>query len=119
MKNVQRGMGIFGLLVTLGVIAFIALLVLKLAPVYIEYFTVKKAIAAVARTGATDPAEVRRAFNRQADIDRIDVITDRDIIVQGNTLSFAYDKKIPLFHNISIYIEFEGSSTAGGGGRSF
>jgi hypothetical protein len=118
MKSIQKGMGIFGLLVTLAVIAFIALLVLRLAPVYLEYFTVKKAVAAVARTGVTAPTEVRKAFDRQANIDQIDVISGRDSEVQGNRLSFAYDKKIPLFANISIYIEFEGSSSAGGG-RSF
>lgn len=118
MKSIQKGMGVFGLLVTLAVIAFVALLVLKLGPVYIEYFTVKKAITAVARTGVSKPADIKAAFDRQADIDRIDVITARDIQVEGNTLSFAYDKKVPLFANISIYIEFEGSASAGGG-RSF
>ena len=118
MKRTQKGMGIFGMIFVLGMIAIVALLVLKLTPVYLEYFTVKKAIAAVAREGATEPADVRRAFDKQADIDRIEVITARDIRVSGGTLSFAYDKKIPLFANISLYIEFEGSSKAAGG-RSF
>lgn len=115
MKRTQTGMGIFGLIFVLGMIAIVALLVLKLTPVYIEYFTVKKAIAAVARSGATDPADVRRAFDKQADIDRIDVISARDIQVSGGTFSFAYDKKVHLFANISLYIEFEGSSRAAGG----
>ena len=118
MKSIQKGMGIFGLLVTLAVIAFIALLVLKLVPVYIEYYTVKKAVAGIARSNPTDPAEIRAAFDRQADIDLITIITGRDIQMQGNRLSFAYDKKIPLFANVSLYIEFEGSSNTSGG-RSF
>ena len=118
MKRTQRGMGLFGLVFVLGMIAIVALLVLKLTPVYIEYFTVRKAIAAVAKEGTTDPVNVRRAFDRQADIDNITVIKARDIQIAGGTLSFAYDKKIPLFANVSLYIEFEGSSRAVGG-RSF
>lgn len=117
MKHTQKGMGVIGLLFTLGMIAIVALLVLRLTPVYIEYFTVKKALAAVAKSGAATPVEVKKAFEKQADVDNIDVIRASDIAISGNTLSFAYDKQVHLFANISLLVEFEGSSTVSGGGR--
>jgi hypothetical protein len=113
-KSTQKGMGVIGLLFTLGMIAIVALLVMKVVPVYIEYFTVKKAIAASVSSG-TSPAAVRSAFNKQADIDSIDVIRSSDLQISGNTVSFAYDKQIHLFGNVSLLIEFEGTSTASGG----
>lgn len=116
MQRAQKGMTIFGLIITLAIIAFLALIVLKVVPVYIEYFTVKKAVAVAAREGP-EADSVRKAFERQADIDRIEVIGPRDLEVSNQGVAFAYDKKIPLFANISLYIEFEGMSKAGGGAR--
>ena len=49
MMNAQRGITLIGMLIAGIVIVFVAIAGLKIAPAYIEYFTVKKAIVAVAR----------------------------------------------------------------------
>ena len=61
-------------------------------------------------------AEVRRAFDRRANIDQIDDVikgTDIDVTKEGNTLvlSFAYSRQIPLFGPVSLLIDFEGASS--------
>jgi hypothetical protein len=114
MRN-QRGITLLGMLVIGIIIVFVAIGGLKIAPAYIEYFTVKKAIVGVAQTnGKGTVAEIRQGFDRRANIDDIDVISAKDLEItkEGNevVISFAYPKRIPLFGNVSVVIEFAASS---------
>jgi hypothetical protein len=97
------------------IIVFVAIGGLKIAPAYIEYYKVKKAIVGVAQTTSRGTvAEVRAAFDRRAAIDDIDVIAGRDLEVtkEGNeiVISFAYPKRISMFGNVSVLIDFAASS---------
>lgn len=99
------------------VLVFVALLAIKLAPSYIEYAQIKKTISVVVQSGAANTAsvaEIRKAFDRNAQINDITAITsqDLDITKDGNdvVISFAYPKKVPLFSNVSLLIEFAGST---------
>jgi hypothetical protein len=114
MKN-QRGITLVGMVVVCIVIVLVAIGGLKIAPAYIEYFKIKKAISAVAQTtGRGTVLEVRQAFDRRAVIDDIDVIAGRDLEItkEGNELviSFAYPKRISLFGNLNVVIDFAASS---------
>ncbi|HEX4798510.1 MAG TPA: DUF4845 domain-containing protein [Burkholderiales bacterium] len=114
MRN-QRGITLIGMLVICIIIVFVAIGGLKIAPAYIEYFTVKKAIVGVAQTTRSGTvAEVRQAFDRRAAIDDIDVIAAKDLEItkEGNdiVISFAYPKRISLFGNVSVVIDFAASS---------
>jgi len=98
------------------VIVIVAIGGLKIAPAYIEYYKVKKAIVGIAQTNSrATVAEVREAFNRRAAIDDIDVISGRDLDVtkEGNdiVISFAYPKRISLFGNVSVVFDFAASSS--------
>jgi len=113
----QRGMGFAGVLLLLIAIVFVAIIGMKLVPAYIEYFTIKKAVAAITESGElrnATVADVRKAFDRRANVDDITVIkpADLEITKDGNDIvvGFAYEKKIPLFYNISVLIDFAGSS---------
>jgi hypothetical protein len=74
---------------------------------------VKKAVTAIAQTQGT-VAEIRTAFERRADIDDIDVIGPKDLEItkEGNevVVSAAYSKRIPLFANVNVVIDFAASS---------
>jgi hypothetical protein len=115
MYRKQRGLGMVVFLV-IGVIVIIgAVAGMKIGPAYMEYFKVKKAVVTVALEGRTTTvAEVRKGFDRRAQIDDIDVIAgnDLDVSKEGNdvVVSFSYSKKVPLFSNVSLLIEFAGSS---------
>ena len=113
MKN-QRGITLIGLIVACIVIIFFAIGGLKIAPAYIEYFKVKKAITAIAQTQGT-VADIRTAFERRADIDDIDVIRPKDLEItkEGNevVVSAAYSKRIPLFANVNVVIDFAANSS--------
>jgi hypothetical protein len=98
-------------------IVFVAIIGMKLAPAYIEYYTVKKAIAGMTQSGELrggTVADVRKAFDRRSAIDDITAVRPEDLEItkEGNDIvvSFAYEKRIPLFYNISVLIDFAGSS---------
>jgi Tfp pilus assembly major pilin PilA len=114
MKN-QRGVTLVGMVVICIAIVIVAIGGLKIAPAYIEYYKVKKAIVAIAQAnrGGT-VGDVRRAFEMRSAIDDIDVIgpKDLDITKEGNdvVISAGYSKRIPLFGNVNVVIDFAASS---------
>jgi hypothetical protein len=116
MKNNQKGVGLGMLIGILVVLALLALIGLKVAPAYIEYGQIKKAVVGIVQTGEAkgSVAEVRKAFDRRAQVDDIQSVTAQDLDVSKDAneivVSFAYSKKIPLFSNVSLQIDFAGSS---------
>lgn len=102
-----------GIFLICVVIVLGAVGVLKVVPAYIEYGTIKKA-ASGARDGAKTVAEVQRGFDKRAQIDDISVISGKDLEItkEGNNIvvAFKYEKKIPLFANVSVLFEFAAST---------
>jgi hypothetical protein len=97
------------------VIVLVAIGGLKIAPAYIEYFKIKKAIVGIAQANSkATVTEVREAFVRRAAIDDIDVIGAKDLEItkEGNdvVISFSYPKRISLFGNVSVVFDFAASS---------
>lgn len=116
----QQGLGFAGVLVLLVGIIFVAIIGMKLVPAYIEYYTIKKAVTSMTQSGelrGASVADVRRAFDRRTAVDDISSVRPEDLEItkEGNeiVISFAYEKRIPLFYNISVLIDFAGSSQPG------
>jgi len=116
MRKNQLGVSLSGVLVGGVIFIVLAMLALKLAPSYIEFFAIKKAIAAVgedARNGASAQA-IRKTFDARAVIDAIDTVKASDLEIakgaNGMTVSVGYRKEIPLVANIGIYIDFSAVS---------
>jgi len=111
----QRGVALSGLIFWGIVVAMLALLAMKVVPTSIEYYKVlKDAKAAVAKVGPdATVADVRRAFDNFANIDSLDFKAEQlDISKDSGKIiaSFDYDKKIPLFANVSLVINYKGST---------
>jgi hypothetical protein len=113
----QRGMGFAGVLAVLVGIIFLAIIGMKMVPAYLEYFAIKQAVAAITQGGQlrnATVADVRKAFELRQAIDDFTAVGPKDLEItkDGNevVISFAYEKRIPLFYNISILIDFAGSS---------
>ena len=112
----QRGVSLSGLLIWGFIIAVVALLGIRVAPEVIDYYKIKKIVASTAAnaSGRTVP-EIRAIFGKYADVDHVQTITpaDLDISKEGNevVIAFAYEKRIPLFLNVSLLIDFQGSSS--------
>ncbi|GIK25610.1 MAG: DUF4845 domain-containing protein [Rhodocyclaceae bacterium] len=111
----QRGLSLIGLIIVSVVLIGVAVVGMKVVPSVIEYYTVMKHIKTIANSGAATVAEVRNAYDRQASVDETPSIAGADLEVtkEGSQLviSFEYVKKIPIAGNVSILIDYAGSSS--------
>ncbi|MGH8616591.1 MAG: DUF4845 domain-containing protein [Burkholderiales bacterium] len=116
-QHQQRGVSLGGLIVVLFLLIMGLLLGFKLFPPYLEHEKIKKAFKAVAanpevRGGSR--ALVEGAYVRYQLIDSITSVgpTDLEISNEGGQLvvSATYSVKVPLFHNISVLLDFAPSS---------
>lgn len=119
MTKYQRGFTLSGLIVWGAVVAMIAMLGIKVAPTVIEYYKILKdckSVAAQVSQGAT-VADVKRSFSKFAEVDHLDFTADQlDITKEGGqvVISFDYEKRIPLFANVTLLINYKGSTGASG-----
>jgi len=112
----QQGVSLSGLMIWSFVLILVSIVGMKLIPAYLENATIKRTLLAVATESniRTSNEEIRQSFNRKASIDDIKAINGRDIVIDKKSdkvvLSTSYSVKIPLFANISLYIDFTAAS---------
>jgi len=115
MRKQQRGLSLIGLILVSAVVIGVAVIGMKVTPSIIEYYTVINHIKTIAHSGAATVAEVRNAYDRLATVDETPSISgaDLDVTKEGNQLviSFEYAKKIQIAGNVSICIDYAGSSS--------
>lgn len=119
-RNFQRnqaGLSMSIFLLWCVILAFGALLGFKLGPAYMENMTIQKHFGTIAKDStfaSGNRKEIENAFSNRAQVDRIEVISPKDIIVTkeggGITLSASYTVRIPLFHNVNACLDFNPSS---------
>jgi len=116
MRKKQLGVSLGGLMVVAVVFIALAMLGLKLAPSYIEFFAIKKAVNAIAleKRGGASVQEVRKSFDARATIDAIESVkgSDLEVTKEGSDLviTASYRKEIPLVANVGVYINFQATS---------
>lgn len=113
----QQGLSLVGLLIVGALLAFVLLIGFRSVPAVNEYFAVKRNITIVANEGdgGATMTELRRSFDRRAQIDDISTITgaDLDIYKQGGkvVIDVQYARKVPIAGNVSLLFDFH--ATAG------
>ena len=113
----QQGLSMTGFLFLAIAAVFVALLGFKVLPAYLEYFSIERALRTMAHDldlQTATPREIRSSFDKRATIDNITTIRGEDLEIdkEGShaVVRASYAQKIPLFANISAYIEFEAST---------
>jgi hypothetical protein len=115
----QRGVTFFGMTIVAMVVVFGALLVMKILPPYMDYWTVKKVLSVM----ANDPElkhmserEVRNSFDKRASIDNITSVKGSDLEIskeEGEVIIEAnYPVKVHLVGNMSACMDFAASTAA-------
>ena len=117
MRNRQLGVSLIGLIVGAVVLIFVLLLGMKAFPPYLEYFTAKKLITAIAneqRGGSV--GDIRKAWQLKTAVEDVPSVNDKDLEITKDggevVISFAYRKEVPLFANVGLYFDFAASSKA-------
>lgn len=111
----QRGVALSGLIFWGIILVLVAVLGMKVTPTAIEYFKIlKDSKAVVAQVGPdATVADVRKSFDKFAEIDMLEFYGNQlDISKDGGkiVIEFAYEKRIHLFWNVSLLIDYKGST---------
>jgi hypothetical protein len=116
-KSKQAGLSMSVFLLWCVIFAFGALLGFKLGPAYMEDQTIQKHFRTIAKDSSFasgNRKEIENAFSNRSQIDRIEVIAPKDIVITkeggGITLSSSYTTRIPLFFNINACLDFNPTS---------
>jgi Domain of unknown function (DUF4845) len=122
MRFRQRGVTFIGWLFLLTPLVVVGYAGVRLAPVYLNYMKVVRALNLVASdaAGNADPRAIRTTIDKHFEIDMVDYPTSKDIKVTRNGTGWdveaSYDDEAPLFANISLHVAFDKTVHAGGGG---
>ena len=114
MKNrKQSGMTMLGFLITLSVVMFFIYCGMKIVPMYIEYYSVKKALASIANEQDTSSAtkdKIRAMFARHITIDYVKIIKPEMLQIQttdsGFNLVVDYERREELIANLDVVAKF-------------
>jgi hypothetical protein len=123
MRNRQRGVTAIGWLFLLTPIALLVYVGIRLAPLYLNYMKVTRALEQVAsdyKDGGGDPTTIRSVVDKHFEIDMVDFPTTKDLKIARDgarwVVEMAYDDEVPLFANISLHVTFDKVVHTGSGG---
>lgn len=112
-SNRQRGMSLIGLIFVGLIVVFLLIIGSKVVPAVVEYIAIERAVQKI-KNEASTVRDIHTAFERHRTIDDITSITatDLDITKEGDkiVISYAYAKKIPILDNVSLVIDFAGTT---------
>ncbi len=108
----QAGISFIGLLFVVGVLACAGVVGAQVFPTVVEYQAILKACQKASEGNSV--VEVRKIYEKAADIDNITSVGPKDIQVtkEGDNVivSFAYNKEIHLFGPAFLEIKYAGQS---------
>jgi hypothetical protein len=122
MRSRQTGVTAIGWLVLLTPFAIVGYAGLRLAPMYLNYMKVVKAMNQVGGElkGNADPGAIRGSLDRHFEIDMVEYPTTKDMKItrEGGTwvVESRYEDEAPLFGNISLRVVFDKTVRIGAGG---
>jgi hypothetical protein len=108
-------LSLIGLMLWAMVIGFIGYVAVRVLPTVNEYLTIQRAVDRVAAESPPTVGEVRKAFDRQKDIEySISSISGKDLEVTKENerlvIRFAYDKEVPLVEPVYLLMKYKGRS---------
>ena len=113
-RSGQQGLSLLGWLVVMFVAGIFISTGLTLAPLYMDSWTIQKAVQSVAesqRRNTQSPTEVRKAIAMQFMTNRVDGIKAQDIKISKEKgvmiIDATYEKRVPLFYNVDAVVKFD------------
>jgi len=108
----QRGMTVIGMLLLIIVIAFVALIAMKVVPMYVQYFSIKSTIESIRKepqVAQMSAQDIQNAIQKRFDIGYVDNIMARDFKIRndrnGRVLDLVYQDERTLFYGLSVVLK--------------
>ena len=112
MRSKQHGISLKGAIVWMAVLGFLGVMAAKLMPAYVEYFTVKKMLAAMEQNGDLKGTvrDIRNSFDKRNAIEDVKNVKPDDLEITkegGETVVTAnWSVRIPLVANFNACLDF-------------
>jgi Domain of unknown function (DUF4845) len=123
MRNRQKGVTAIGWLFLLAPLAIVIYAGIRLAPVYLNYMKVAKAMDEAVtelKSGGASPQTIRTTIDKHFEIDMVEYPTTKDMKITKDggawVVESQYDDDAPLFANLSLHVSFDKKVSIGGGG---
>ena len=112
----QQGMSIIGFLLVLGLVIFFVYIGMRIAPIYLEYYSVVNAMNGVAKESGSanyTPYDVRLGVMNRLYVSYSDAnVKEENIRIvrhNGVMLQIAYEVRKPLIGNLDVVAKFDRS----------
>ena len=107
----QKGITAIGMVIILALVAFFALLTLRLVPIYMENFTVSSHLNTLAEDSETkslSDRDILSTLKKRFYIDDVKNVTEDNIFIDHEggktTITIEYEVRAPIFGNIDVAV---------------
>jgi len=107
----QQGMSMIGMLLVLIMAGFIAIIAMKVIPMYLDFNTVKSTIATVSKENVAQMSttDIQNAIQKRFDIGYVNSIKAKDLKIrnerQGKVLDLDYRDERELFYGLYVLLK--------------
>ena len=119
LKNKQKGLTAISIMALLVVIAFVTIIILKIAPIYFDSFKVGDVVSGMkAERGLGDKTnnEIITMIMRRLDVNMVTDVTKDDIYIEKSKndvlIDVEYEVRKNLFGNLDVMVSFKKSVEA-------
>lgn len=113
----QGGATFLGMLFIGALIAFTALIVMKLTPAYTEFMSVKKVLTAMKQEPLSTMTnkQIKDSFDKRANVAYVDIVKGADLTIEKGAegeavVSVEYQVVKPIIGNVSVLLDFSARS---------
>lgn len=119
LTNKQKGLTGISIMALLVLIAFVAIIFLKIAPVYFDSFKVGDVVSGMKEErglGDKSNSEISKMILRRLDVNMVTDVTKDDIIIEKSKndvlIDVEYEVRKNMFGNLDVVITFKKSVEA-------
>lgn len=113
MRAGQRGVGGLFFLLILILIGVVAVMGMRIVPMYVEHFTVRSTLEGLKddpEVRQMGPAEIRQSIERRFDINNVTAVGKKDLKIRqernATIIEVAYEVRKPLVGNLDVVGNF-------------
>lgn len=117
LKNKQKGMTGISIMTLLVLIAFIAVTLLKIMPIYFDSFKVGDVVSSLKGErglGEKSPNELKTIILKRLDVNMVSDVTKEHIFIEKIKnevlIDVEYEVRKPMFGNLDVIISFKKSA---------